>query len=259
MLKEQTLFGERDKVKEAIEVLQDLEPKEGYYLADSGGKDSAVILALTKMSGVKFDSHHNLTTIDPPEVIYHIRDHHKETTIDKPEIPLLEMLIKKGFPQRQRRWCCALYKERGGEGRLVITGIRAAESHKRAGRRMVEACYKGKGKGKRYLNIIFGWSKTDVWDFIHKYNIPYCKLYDQGFDRIGCLMCPMAGKHRQIEAKRYPRYVRNFIKAFEKMYEKKKSEGKTSVDRWKNGEEMFYWWLEEPKESEDPDQTVMFE
>lgn len=47
MLIEQTLFGVRDKIKEAIEILQDLEPKEGYYLADSGGKDSTVILALT--------------------------------------------------------------------------------------------------------------------------------------------------------------------------------------------------------------------
>ena len=72
-------------------------------------------------------------------------------------------------------------------------------------------------------------------------------------------MCPVAGKHRLIEAIKYPRYVRNFIRAFEKMYAKKKSEGKTSVDRWKSGEDMFWWWLLEPKDIEDPDQTVMFE
>jgi phosphoadenosine phosphosulfate reductase len=36
------LFG-HDKVEEAIERIKMFEPPEGYYLADSGGKDSSVI------------------------------------------------------------------------------------------------------------------------------------------------------------------------------------------------------------------------
>ena len=63
MLVEKQLFEIRDKVKEAIQMLKDLEPEEGYYVADSGGKDSDVILQLVKMAGVKFDSHHNLFMI----------------------------------------------------------------------------------------------------------------------------------------------------------------------------------------------------
>jgi len=38
MLIENTLFGERDKVKIAIERLRAFCPPEGYYLAFSGGK-----------------------------------------------------------------------------------------------------------------------------------------------------------------------------------------------------------------------------
>jgi len=258
MLIEKQLFEVRNKVKEAIAILKDLEPKEGYYLADSGGKDSDVILELARMSGVKFESHHNLTTIDPPDVIYHMREFHKETVIDRPKIPFLQMLVKKGFPQRQRRWCCAVYKESGGSGRLVITGIRGAESAKRAGRKMVEFCYKD--TGKRYLNIIHSWKDEDVWEFHQKYSVPYCKLYDEGWKRIGCLFCPIAGKRRLEEVKKFPKYRILFEKAFDRMYKDKKEKGLTSVDRWKDGKEMFDWWINEERTSqEDPDQTVMFE
>ena len=74
-LRETTLCGFEDKVQIAIERLRFYEPEEGYYLAYSGGKDSDAILELAKMAGVKFDAHHNLTTIDPPELVYHVRKH----------------------------------------------------------------------------------------------------------------------------------------------------------------------------------------
>ncbi len=257
MLIEKQLFETRNKIQEAIQVLRDFEPVEGYYLADSGGKDSDVILELVKMAGVKFDAHHNLTTIDPPDVIYHIRNNHKETVIDRPDIPLLQMLVKRGFPQRQRRWCCAEYKERGGSGRFVVTGIRAQESAKRAGRLLVETCYRG--SGKRYLNIIRNWTEEDVWEFHEKYNIPYCGLYDEGWKRIGCLFCPMAGKRRLVEVERFPKYRKLFERAFVKLYENKKEKGLHSVDRWDNGIEMFQWWINENRENEDADQGVLFE
>ena len=258
MLKENTLFGEHNKIKEAIQVLRDLEPKEGYYLADSGGKDSTVILELAKMADVKFDAHHNLTTIDPPEVIRFLKKNHPDLGFNIPEMPLLEMMVKKGvYPSRRMRWCCEYYKERGGEGRLIITGVRKGESVKRSKRKMIESCFKD--GSKRYLNIIINWTDYEVWEFIKNNNIPYCELYDQGFTRIGCLFCPMAsGENRKFEAERYPKQVKIFIKAFEELYDKKKSKGH-NVKRWKNGKEMFWWWMDDNRKSEDPDQTVMFE
>ena len=258
MLVEETLFGVVDKVKEAISVLKDLEPEEGYYLADSGGKDSTVILALARMSGVKYDSHYNVTTIDPPELVYFLREHHKETIFERPEKPLLGKMVEKGvYPSRMMRWCCDIYKERGGSGRLIMTGVRAAESSKRSKRRLVETCFKD--GSRRYLNIIITWTDAEVWEFIKGNNIPYCSLYDEGFERLGCLMCPMAkGSNRKKEAERYPAYVKMFIKAFEKLYADKKEKGK-SVKRWKNGKEMFWWWMDDNRKAEDPDQTIMFE
>lgn len=42
------------KEKEAIQLLKDFEPKEGYWLAYSGGKDSDVIATLAELAGVKY-------------------------------------------------------------------------------------------------------------------------------------------------------------------------------------------------------------
>ena len=53
MLKDTTLFGEVDKVAIAIQRIKAFEPKEGYYVAFSGGKDSCVVLDLVKRAGVK--------------------------------------------------------------------------------------------------------------------------------------------------------------------------------------------------------------
>lgn len=47
------------KVADAIKVLKDNEPVEGYYLAFSGGKDSCVIKELAIMSGVRFEAFYN--------------------------------------------------------------------------------------------------------------------------------------------------------------------------------------------------------
>lgn len=76
MLVEQTLFGEVDKVANAIQLLTDNEPANGYYLCFSGGKDSVVIYGLAARAGVKFTAYHNVTTVEPPELMKFIRDNY---------------------------------------------------------------------------------------------------------------------------------------------------------------------------------------
>jgi len=261
VIREDGLFGVIDKVAESVQFLKDHEPPEGYYLAFSGGKDSICIKELARMAGVKYDAHYSVTTIDPPELVRFIKQHHKDVTFDHPERPLLKQLVIQGAPLRQARWCCALYKENGGAGRRVITGIRAAESAKRAGRRAIEPCYKD--SGKIFINPIINWSDDDVWEFIKERELPYCSLYDEGWKRIGCLFCPNAGsKERLKQAKRYPRMTKAFIKHFELLWADRKSkpkkDGSTSVDRWASGEEFFWWWLG-VEGNEETDQTVLFE
>lgn len=233
---------QHDIVAVAIKRLQLFAPEEGYYLAFSGGKDSVVIKRLADMAGVKYDAHYSVTTIDPPELIHFIRMWHSDVRWEHPKRPFLAEMAERGFPMRMNRWCCADYKEKGGRDRFVITGIRWAESARRKNtRQMTEFC---PTQGKRLLHPIIDWSDGDVWQFIRENKIPYCKLYDEGFDRIGCLLCPLARKAaRRREAERYPRYVEMFRRAFRKIYANKKARGFTSVDRWHDGDEMFDWWM----------------
>lgn len=246
-----------EKTNLAIQTLQELVPSEGFYLAFSGGKDSCVCKRLLEMSGVKFDSHYSNTTIDHPPLIKFIREFHSDVKFENPEQPLLKRMVYKGFPLRQSRWCCKEYKENGGDGRFVITGLRASESSRRSKRKQIEFCYSG--TGKRYLNIIFDWEFNDVWNFIHQEKIPYCKLYDEGFERLGCVFCPESKlKHRQREMAMYPAMTRAFKRAFCELYNDRKSKGLGSVDRWKDGNDMFNFWINEDQYVT-LDQLVIFE
>ncbi len=233
---EQDLFrGRVDRIQIAIARLKTFEPKEGYYLAYSGGKDSDTILELAKMSGVKFDAHYNLTTVDPPELVRHIMKK-REVKIERPEMNMWQLIQKKGIlPTRRMRFCCDVLKERGGAGRFVITGIRAEESPKRAKRQMVHVCYKD--KRKKYLHPIIDWKNEDIWEFLKSNNIEYCKLYDEGWKRLGCVMCPFSNQKKEM--KRWPKiaesYKRSIFKAWD-LIEKGDSRFDSPEDLWK-------WWI----------------
>lgn len=256
MLKEKTLFETIDKVKQSIDRLKQFEPVEGYHLAFSGGKDSVAIKELAIMSGVKFKAYYAVTTIDPPDLIYFIREHHRDVIFNRPKVAFLTMLTTRGFPTRQGRWCCSEYKEKWGAGEFVVTGVRSAGSAQRAKRRMTEVCYND--NTKRFLHVIHDWSDSDVWEFIRERGLPYCKLYDEGYKRVGCIFCPLA-RARARDAIKYPGYVKAFKRAFERLYKNRKEAGKTSVDRWKSGEEMFIWWMDNDRSSNKPDQLMMFD
>ena len=235
MLIENTLFGIQDKVQIAIERLRQFEPPEGYYLAFSGGKDSIVIEHLADMAGVKYETHFSMTTADPPEVLHFIETYNG-VHWHRPEKTMFQLIIKKGPPTRLNRFCCAYLKETGGIGRLVVTGVRWQESVKRKARRMVELCYKERGKS--FLHPIIDWTEDNVWEFIKLYKLPYCSLYDEGFKRIGCVLCPMqSNKDRKRDIERFPNFARAYLRAFGKMLEVKDHKN------WKTAEDVMAWWI----------------
>src|SRR5574344_210894 len=107
MLVENGLFGTIDKVAYAIKQIQLHEPKDGYYVAISGGKDSEVVLDLVKKSGVKYDAHHNITNVEPPEVIYFMRDYYPEVIMKNKKKTMWELIVKNMTPPtRLMRYCC---------------------------------------------------------------------------------------------------------------------------------------------------------
>jgi len=234
------LFG-YDKVQVAIERLRTFEPPEGYYLAYGGGKDSTVLLELARRSGVKFEVHYHNVTIEPPELVEFARST-PGVIVDRPPKTFFQLLPVKGFPLRHRRWCCTAMKENNGIGRVVLLGVRWEESMRRRGRKMVEIC--DKGRGKRMVNPIIDWTSYDVWTFIRREGLPYCKLYDEGFKRLGCIACPMqSAAQRRMGLKRWPKFEPAFRLAFRKLVENRMAAGTWDAKRWPSGDACFDWWV----------------
>ena len=259
MLKYQTLFHSIDKVKLAIERLQAFEPPNRYYLAFSGGKDSIVLYDLAIKSGVGFDAHYSNTGIDPPELVKFIRKNYPAVIEHKPKKSFFQLIPTRGFPTRQVRWCCEELKEKYfGNDRVVVTGIRWAESSRRKKRGMVEQCYRTKTKS--FVHPIIDWDNGDIWNYIKHNELPYCCLYDQGFKRIGCILCPMSGKKmRKLEAVRYPNYVKAYKLAFRKLLLKyTENESKWAL-KWKNEDELFDWWIADNKKQNEAQINIVFE
>ena len=106
-------------------------------------------------------------------------------------------------------------------------------------RRMVEHCYR---TTKTMVNPIVDWTDDDVWEFLRHYGCRSNPLYECGFKRVGCIGCPMAGKHRIAEFEKYPQFKNNYIKAFERMIKARKEADKPT-DKWANGQDVFDWWM----------------
>ena len=78
-------------------------------------------------------------------------------------------------------------------------------------------------------------------------NINYNPLYDEGFDRVGCVGCPLAcHKNRVREIAHFPKYEKMYRRTCQKLYEKRISEGKPYTINYKeakSGDEIFEWWM----------------
>lgn len=228
----------QQSVDNSIELLRMLEPEEGYWLAFSGGKDSCVVYRLAEMAGVKFDAHYSITTVDPPELVCFIRKEYPDVTHDRPSETMWTLIPRKLMPPtRLVRYCCEALKERGGEGRVVLTGVRRMESNKRTKWKSVNPCDK---KGKTVIHPILYWTDDEVWSFIRSEKMAYCSLYDDGFKRLGCVGCPMSyNKSRELDL--YPKFKQAYFRAFSRMLDERQRRGLET--QWQSAEEVMEWWL----------------
>ena len=214
--------------REAIEFIREHEPEEGYFVGISFGKDSTVIYDLVKRSRVKAQYYYSFTTIDPPELIRFGRKYFPDVIWKRPKSHFFNMIMKKGFPTKFTRWCCdSLKKEPCAIGKVPlrhrIMGIRAEESFNRAQRPRIEHYYK---LGTWTYKPIFHWKEWQIWEYIENHKLPYCSLYDEGFNRLGCVVCPfLCGKAQGNLLKHKIRWPKIYD-AFEKMMKK----------LWDNGE-----------------------
>ena len=209
------------KVEQAIKLIQ-LAGADGEVVevAYSGGKDSDVILELTKMAGIKYRAIYKNTTIDPPGTLAHVKEAGAE--ILRPKKTFFDLVRENGSPGRFSRFCCRYLKEYKVLEK-VIMGVRKAESTKRATRYSEPTECRFYGSKKEHVEAfypILEWSDQDVLDFITERGLKIHPLYyreDGSIDvtrRVGCMCCPLAStRKRQEQFKKWPNMVKAYIKA----------------------------------------------
>jgi len=121
-------------------------------------------------------------------------------------------------------------------------GLRTEESGKRAERPRMERNAREKTV---ILKPIFMWHEWSVWTFIERYKLPYPSLYDEGWDRVGCVICPFlcSPNMKQVNRnrERWPGIYRAFEHAVTEWYFAKKAQG--ANPREKTPEEYLDNWF----------------
>lgn len=273
-----------DKEQKAIERLRfgaELSLKhygEPLIVTTSGGKDSDVCIALALAAGIPFEVQHNHTTADAPETVYHVRETFRrmeergiKCTINPPRykgnpVSMWTLIPQKLMPPtRIVRYCCQVLKEGGGAGRMITTGVRWAESTARSKRGEYESISRNISKkiivnndndaerrwmeqcalqAKTVVNPIIDWTDADVWEYARAEHIGMNPLYQCGFNRVGCIGCPMARrKGRLIEFARYPTYEKAYKRAFDRMLTERHARGLPT--EWESAEDVFHWYMED--------------
>jgi len=210
-----------EREEEAVTWLQGVmrEHSGAAYMAGvSGGKDSAVSAALAASAGVE-DAYSVDTGVEHPESL---------ATVERLASRLSLRLHRaeagdafwRGFeaygpPGRDYRWCTRLIKlaplaklfaeTAGGRPVVMVTGQRGAESPQRAAApRLAESGTLGRGRGL-VAAPIQAWSSLEVFLYTRLRRLPLNPLYREGFERIGCYMCPAShlAEFRVVE-RRHP-------------------------------------------------------
>lgn len=278
-----------ERVIMAWEAHRQLGNEKPMLLAFSGGKDSVCLYGVCKRASERlglpfadmFFMQYNITCVDPPELVKFVREFPEKVHLHHPKKTMWQLIVEKHLPPLSRtRYCCKELKEISNiENGFTLTGVRHAESPRRAkrgafeqqggtvservllndneGRKLTEYCMQ---KRAYICNPIIDWSDELVWQFIGHEGLPYCSLYDEGFHRLGCIGCPMASKReRERDFKRWPGYERQYIRIFQKMLdsqfytarererEKLGLPARISVSTpFLDGQDVFDWWMHRP-------------
>ena len=265
------------RLQEGVRMSKQLYDGAPLMITYSGGKDSDVVaeLAVRHLPHEDFEIVNSHTTADAPQTVRYIRERFKQwesqgvkcsivyPTYKGKRATMWNLIPQKMMPPtRLVRYCCEILKETSGQNRFTSTGVRWDESVKRKNnrgiyealakkqndriillndnddRQMLESCIK---QNTRVVNPIVDWEENDVWDYLKDIKCVSNPLYYCGFDRVGCIGCPMAGKKVLFEFKMFPAYKKMYLHAFDRMLKTRKNRGKPPFADG-TAEGVFEWW-----------------
>jgi len=246
------LFPEIDSTealaREAVEWVRDnLSDKGEIFVGFSGGKDSIVTAEIMRRSGIPFRLFYSATGIDPPPVVRFIRREYPDCVFLRPTRSFWKNLAVNVPPSDRLRWCCTAIKKAPAwkmPHAHRVMGIRAEESPRRKAYGRVNHFVNAETDHWQYYPI-FRWKEWNLWEFISEANLSYPSVYDDGFDRVGCVICPYhsepSGRLHAMYRDRWPGFFRLWEKEISKLWRKRQSAGKKMYHKTP-GEFLAAWY-----------------
>lgn len=175
-------------------------PNRDRFVSFSGGKDSTVVASLVQESLGNVSLFFADTTLEHDETVKYISDFAQsrgfrlESRSSRNDF--FDMSRKLDPPSRIMRWCCSVFKAYPinlfwsslDQYVLGFDGIRRAESRGRNG-------YPRIFQSEKFVRQITArpllyWNSLAVWLYIFHKGLPFNPLYEKGYARIGCFLCP---------------------------------------------------------------------
>jgi phosphoadenosine phosphosulfate reductase len=196
-------------VKDAVNTIKGIANQKDFadsqvHVSFSGGKDSLTTLDLTRSAIKKpIKVFFANTGIEFPETVEFVRNFCRKNNIELIEVKVnnafWENLPGFGPPAKDFRWCCKVCKlapinsvieecTRTGKKCLTIDGKRKYESFTRS--RIAAKEENPFIPGQVSLFPIRNWRAIEIWLYIYYRKLDYNPLYDMGFERVGCYLCP---------------------------------------------------------------------
>ncbi|MFQ5831474.1 MAG: phosphoadenosine phosphosulfate reductase family protein [Candidatus Thorarchaeota archaeon] len=168
----------------------------------SGGKDSlATYLLVEKALGRSPPLFFMDTGLELPETVQYVSEfaERHETIVvgQKAGHKFWESIGSFGPPARDFRWCCKILKlgpaalsisEELDGSTLTFMGQRKLESFQRSVERRVS--HNPWVPGQTSANPIQNWNALEVWLYIFREKEPFNIMYNKGYHRMGCYLCP---------------------------------------------------------------------
>ena len=171
-------------------------------VAYSGGKDSLTTLILVKKAIKDFDVMYIDTGIEYPETAENVDNIIKQMGL-KEKFHILsagnsfwDNIDKFGPPAKDFRWCCKVCKlgpvskgiKKQWKQSITFGGERKYESFSRAKRPKIDKNPWIPNQISAYP--ILHWRSIEVWLYLFREKAAFNKLYELGYERVGCFLCP---------------------------------------------------------------------
>ncbi len=198
-IEENTDVVRRYEITVVKKFLEQFEDYERILVPWSGGKDSTMVLYLAmdvfgkdRITAVTADMDYDFR-----ETRRYIEEAEERLGVEVVHVPvnLKPHIPGNGLPSHSNRWCTALKVEAlenayrricGDKKCLILVGDRDVESEARSRRPIIRKT----ATGYTQVAPLKQWSTIVLQVALAAYNVPLNPLYELGFYRIGCSICP---------------------------------------------------------------------